>query len=1208
LTFLSPWALLALAALGPLCLAHLRHPPRRRVASTLLWRDLGAPALARSRRIARPALPLLFLLQAACVVLGAGALAEPAPRPAHAPGTGAPPAVALPDAGRAASVAALARRAAGCGAALGCGQLPPGGRAGVTIAGSGAAMDVLARAFRAMPGVTVRVLSPQEYQKAQQYPPGGLLVLDHWLPPAGIPAGAPAVLLVDPPALPGGGRAGGPLRDPVLSGLDDTSPLLAGVDLASLSLPAPATERIAAPAWLAPVAWTPSGPLLAAGTGPGHRRVAVLAVDLARTSLPQLAAFPIMLHDILRWAVAPGPAPGQAAPARRDGLAARAGPPPRSAWWRWSAAGALLALAGEAAFLAWLARRSGRPGTRRRRRRPAVLARLAAIALIGPALAGPVLTRPGGGAPLVLADRSGSVTAGALNAESTWLKAIRQAAPRAQVITFGAATDTDIGAAITAGAAAARASAARASRIVLLSDGLATSGDALAAAQAAALPVDVASISPGAAAPDAAVTRLAAPAGVRAGDAITLQVTVRATVSRRAAVTIWRDGRAVTRLAVRLAAGDNPLLVTSPSGRPGWRRFRVTVTMAGDQVRGNDALDAVTQVAAPPRLLYAGPAGPFTALLRQLGFAVSARPPSELPRQAGGYLGVDAVILPGISNGALVPAQVTALVTMVRTKGLGLLVLGGRRSLDAAWYAGTPLAAALPVTGTGSGPAGGATLELVLDRSGSMNDLAGNVPKVTMARAAALGAIAFARAHHDKLGIVSFDTVPRVLVPVQAMTAAAAGAAARAVTGLSASGGTDIYAALRTAAGQLAGMPGPAQVILMTDGVSQSASYGALVRRMASAGVALTTVGLGGQVDQALLRELASLGGGRYYYTNDAAALPRIFAAEERRSVRPDYVTGAIPAEVTASVPAVRSLAGTPLPGLGGLDATALKPLATAAVTTAVVTGGASGAGSRRYPVLAQWQYGLGRVAAWTPGADPAWARGWLARPGLWGDTVSWLLPGLPVPALAPRLADAHPGGAPAVVVDTAGNAGTLVTAPALQATVTTPRGAAARIALAAAGPGLFAGTLPGAGPGVYQVTVWPPPGPGGRPRAPGDTAAAGTAAPLPPARADLAVGYPREYLPGPGGPALLAQVAAAAGGRMLADPAGAASWESAHNGTHEAPVWWWLILAALAMFAAGVLLHPPPPATRRAARDGAARDSVAPDSATRDSYARVKT
>src|SRR6185437_4000473 len=210
-----------------------------------------------------------------------------------------------------------------------------------------------------------------------------------------------------------------------------------------------------------------------------------------------------------------------------------------------------------------------------------------------------------------------------------------------------------------------------------------------------------------------------------------------------------------------------------------------------------------------------------------------------------------------------------------------------------------------------------------------MNDLAGDATKISMARAAALGAIAFARGHHDRLGIITFDTAPHVLVPMQVMTAARAAAADQAVARLTADGGTDIYDALRTAAGQIIQLSGDTatgqtstggttppyppvtnrqrstwgttppyppvtnrQIVLMTDGVSQSASYDTLVGGLRASGVSLTTVGLGGQVDKALLQHLAVAGGGRYYYTNNAADLPRIFTAEERRSVRPAHITG----------------------------------------------------------------------------------------------------------------------------------------------------------------------------------------------------------------------------------------------------------------------------------------------------------------------------
>jgi Mg-chelatase subunit ChlD len=1072
--------------------------------------------------------------------------------------------------------------------------------AAVTIVGTGGATGALARAFGAMPAATVRTLTAPRYLAARQTGGGtpragsGLLVLDGWLPPESLPRPwSGPVLYVDPPALPGGSVAGH-LRDPVLSGTDDTSTLLAGVDLTSLSVPVPATERIAPPAWMAPVAWTPSGPLLAAGTS-GTLRAAVLAFDPARTNLPQLAAFPILLGNILQWATgqAGPPAAQPQAPAQAQAEAqaeahlvrftghpgTRAEPSPPLPWWRWAVLGALLAITAETSYLVAAAGK-GKRTAGRSRSLGAVTARLAALALFAAALAGPALTRPGGGAPLLLLDRSGSIAGASLAAEDGWAQAIRDAAPTAQTVSFGTGTGTDIAQAIRLGDAAVTGGSA--SRVVLVSDGLATSGDAVAAASGTAIPVDVADIAR--TGPDTAVTRLAAPRAVRAGDTIPLQVTVHATVARPAVVTIWRDGRAVSRLTLRLAAGDNPLLISSPSGPPGWRDFRVAVAMAGDTVPRNDALDAVTEVTAAPRLLYVGSGGWFTALLRRLGFEVEVRPAAAVPATASAFTGFQGIILNDIPNGQLVPAQLTALSTAVRTEGAGLLVLGGTHSLTASWYAGTPLAAALPVAGTGSGPQGSAALELVLDHSGSMIDLAGGVTKISMARAAALGAIAFARGRHDRLGIISFDIAPHVIVPMQVMTAASAAAADRAVDGLTANGGTNIYGALQAAAGQIAQLPDgiaqgsaggttppypPAtsrQIILMTDGVSQSAYYDTLVGRLRASGVTLTSVGLGDQVDKALLQRLAAAGGGRYYYTNNAADLPRIFAAEERLSVRPAHISGRIPAQVQASVPAVRSLVGTRVPDAGGLDATMLKPFATSDVTTGAVAGG------ERYPLLAQWQYGLGRVAVWTPGTAPDWLAGWAGEPDLWNDTVRWLLPGVPVPVLQPRLLDAYPGGAATVVVDTLRNDGVLLTAPLLRASVTPPRGSGAPAAQGAqvvlglaraADPGIYTGTLPDAGPGVYRIVVTPP-------------ATAGTG---PAVSTELAVGYPREYLPSPVGAALLAQVAAATGGRVLADPAGSAAWESAHNGAHRVAVWWLFAVLALAAFLTSVWLRPPPPA-----------------------------
>lgn len=170
----------------------------------------------------------------------------------------------------------------------------------VTVVGDAARVAVLQRALAALDGVKVRVVAPARYTSADSTG-SDLLVLDGWLPANGLPA-APALLLVDPPRLPGG-SVGGSLDDATVSGLATGNDLLSGVDLTSLDLPAGAAERITLPAGVAPVVWAAGGPLLAAGQD-GAQRMAVLAFDPLRSNITQLNAFPLLLRNLVHWSSA----------------------------------------------------------------------------------------------------------------------------------------------------------------------------------------------------------------------------------------------------------------------------------------------------------------------------------------------------------------------------------------------------------------------------------------------------------------------------------------------------------------------------------------------------------------------------------------------------------------------------------------------------------------------------------------------------------------------------------------------------------------------------------------------------------------------------------------------------------------------------------------------------------------------------------------
>jgi hypothetical protein len=167
----------------------------------------------------------------------------------------------------------------------------------VTLVGMPSRAATVARAFAALPGVRLRLLTPAAYRPALARS-SDLIVLDDWLPPSGLPP-SPGLFLVDPPRLPGG-RAGPLMTDTTLSGTDAGNPLLADVDLSSLTIDPGAARRLTLPRWLAPVAWSPEGTLLAAGDD-GRRRLVVASFEPGRSDLPQLPALPVLAANVVSW-------------------------------------------------------------------------------------------------------------------------------------------------------------------------------------------------------------------------------------------------------------------------------------------------------------------------------------------------------------------------------------------------------------------------------------------------------------------------------------------------------------------------------------------------------------------------------------------------------------------------------------------------------------------------------------------------------------------------------------------------------------------------------------------------------------------------------------------------------------------------------------------------------------------------------------------
>jgi hypothetical protein len=184
-------------------------------------------------------------------------------------------------------------------------------------------------------------------------------------------------------------------------------------------------------------------------------------------------------------------------------------------------------------------------------------------------------------------------------------------------------------------------------------------------------------------------------------------------------------------------------------------------------------------------------------------------------------------------------------------------------------------------------------------------------------------------------------------------------------------GGTEIYPALKEGFEALVPLDAKVKhIILLTDGEAPRGPYEELGKHMDAAQVTVSTVGIGADADTNLLKELAQLGHGRYYDGNDPFDLPRLLVKETQQVQRAAIVEEDFTPLAVAISPATEGVDFRAAPQLRGYVATTAKPQSSVLLASRQLD-----------PVLSEWQYGLGRVMAWTSDARNLWASRWLEWP-----------------------------------------------------------------------------------------------------------------------------------------------------------------------------------------------------------------------------------
>lgn len=719
------------------------------------------------------------------------------------------------------------------------------------------------------------------------------------------------------------------------------------------------------------------------------------------------------------------------------------------------------------------------------------------------------------------------------------------------------ATQTDLAEAIRLGLALFPSGPAR--RMVILSDGAQTTGDALKAAEfAAAAGVQIVVVpfivEPGA---EAVVTAIDAPASLRPGERFDLNVSIQSSQPTRATLRVLADGEILYEQPHDLRRGAQTFSLPLTVGQEtllSYLRYQVEISPQNDAFYQNNRLYAFSKIEGPPRILMAAPPPGETlpggairpdehsalrAALQAAGYDVDWVTPARLPADLAALAQYNALVLVNAPARELSNRQMETVQAYVRDLGGGLLVVGGPTSYGVGGYFGTPLEAALPVDMQIKDEQRRPSLAIVfiIDHSGSMGETSGGVNKLELAKEAAARSVDLLFPT-DRVGVIQFDDSAAWVTPMTDLGNPSV--VKSAIGSIRIGGGTDILAGLQAMAKVLPNDPAKVKhVILLTDGGADPTGIPELVTRLYTEnGITLSTVAVGRDAAP-FLKDLAELGSGRYHFTTDPSSIPSIFTEETTLATRAYIEEGLFSPELVNASPILSGLES--LPPLYGYVASSPKELA-----RVILAAGGTG-NNRNDPILAAWQHGLGRSVAFTSDATGRWGRDWVSwenYAAFWAQAARYVLGEMNAARL--QMDVTLRGETARLTLEARGAGSDFLNGYQVTANVVAPEGETQTITLRQTAPGRYEAEFRPAEQGVYLF------------RFNGEGESGAFAETL-----GWALPYSPEYRDINPNPDLLARIAALTGGEIAsADPAEVFTHDLPASRASR-PAWPWLVALA---------------------------------------------
>ena len=522
-------------------------------------------------------------------------------------------------------------------------------------------------------------------------------------------------------------------------------------------------------------------------------------------------------------------------------------------------------------------------------------------------------------------------------------------------------------------------------RIVLITDGVETQGDAIHAGlrgKGFGVQIDTVPIYPNDD-PEVMLERIEAPAQVKQGAPFNVEVLIHSNHEDVAEIRLFKNKFEVAKQEVRLEKGENRVVFTETVMESGTLTYDAICRTTKDTRYDNNRALGIVAVTGKPKVLLIdeneSQARYLARALEDAKIRVDVRNGLGVPNELADLQNYELVIFSDVPANRLTQNQMELIRTYVQDLGGGFMMLGSENSFGLGGYYKTPIEEILPVrTDTEKKKeTPSLAMVLVIDKSGSMGGI-----KIELAKEASRAAVELL-GRRDKIGVVAFDGSPFWISEMH--DASDKQYLSNQIGSITAGGGTNLYPALEQAYFALTETTAKLKhVIVLSDGQSQDGDWYGIASAMRADRITVSTVGIGSGADMNLLGNLANWGGGREYFTQDPYNIPQIFAKETVTASKSAIIDEPF---IPQYVKPTQVLIGIDLelaPFLLGYVATQPRPTAEIFLVS-----------HRGDPLLASWQYGLGKSVAFTSDAKARWASDWLEWPGygkFWAQLVRYTM------------------------------------------------------------------------------------------------------------------------------------------------------------------------------------------------------------------------